>query len=157
MGSWVLLLPPIRKSRRVRKKEAEEWRGSSSKTGALSFCWRRHKHSLRERETVNGFSCMCVYVGYIYGIVTTRLRRQCWKTLVFVLCHGPAVFHGLFGKSFFLLFFPPFYFYPILRNTRPWASSSSSSSWQWHKIFITATSFSNPPGPMLKQISHRSE
>lgn len=42
-------------------------------------------------------------------------------------------------KIFFsFILFPPFYFYPILRNTRPWASSSS---WQWHKIFITATSF----------------
>lgn len=48
------------------------------KDGGLKFLLEKTQaQSERERETVNGLSCMCVYVGYIYGIVTTRLRRQC--------------------------------------------------------------------------------
>lgn len=69
LAGWApgfFFFPLIRKSRRVRKKEAEEWRGSSSKTGALSFCWRRHKHSLRERERNSEWVVVYVCVRRIY-------------------------------------------------------------------------------------------
>ena len=96
---------------------------------------------------------------------TYRRRRgencaPCWKTLVFVLCHGPAVsyrtsssfllkissFSFLFSPSSSSSCFPPFSFifhpcYLLFFNFEIPVRELLLLLWQWHKIFITATSF----------------